>query len=145
MFSEGNTNSLASNKKRTYGSFMICWWSAGDSNSSPRQCECRALPDELAPHNCIIPDIHKRSNLKRFFATFWDYPGKNYNGKRLKKQLKISFRDILESPDKNYNGHGRVAGTEIRERVRLTRCNFLCGAYSNVEKTILSCLISNAY
>ena len=28
----------------------------------------------------------------------------------------------MESPDKNYNGHGRVAGTEIPGRVRLTRC-----------------------
>lgn len=25
------------------------WWSAADLNRSPRQCECRALPDELAP------------------------------------------------------------------------------------------------
>ena len=30
------------------------WWSAGDSNSLPRQCECRALPGELAPHVIIL-------------------------------------------------------------------------------------------
>lgn len=42
-------------KKQDFRSRFLCWWSAGDSNSSPRQCECRALPDELAPHFFIIP------------------------------------------------------------------------------------------
>ena len=26
-----------------------CWWSMGDSNPRPRQCECRALSAELMP------------------------------------------------------------------------------------------------
>ncbi len=26
------------------------WWSWGDSNSPPLQCECSALPNELQPH-----------------------------------------------------------------------------------------------
>ena len=26
------------------------WWTVGDSNSLPQQCECCALPDELRAH-----------------------------------------------------------------------------------------------
>ena len=30
------------------------WWSRGDSNSSPQQCECCALPDELLPRMVLL-------------------------------------------------------------------------------------------
>ena len=34
--------------------FNKIWWSTGESNSSPQQCECCALPDELVPLTCTI-------------------------------------------------------------------------------------------
>ena len=30
------------------------WWSRGDLNPRPRQCECRALPTELRPHESFV-------------------------------------------------------------------------------------------
>ena len=39
------------NKKSSGKAEGFLWWRRPDLNRLPRQCECRALPGELRPHN----------------------------------------------------------------------------------------------
>ncbi len=88
--------------------YVIKWWSAGDSNSSPRQCECRALPDELAPHveNYITEEVKNQFKWPRrceFYRVGKDvkqrgqlYDNKEWFRDRYENPMRMNLHDYLQ-------------------------------------------------
>ena len=51
-FGSASARPLNKNKSTRYQRYQVLlWWRRPDLNRLPRQCECRALPGELRPHN----------------------------------------------------------------------------------------------